>query len=275
MSASFINTKKTFSQVVNGVTKLVAALFNASYDEIEAIETFIGAQGTTQSYTSSLKDLLSDYQKGCVVDYKGAADLYVRSGVLVVSDASGNTRIRRNPSDTTVTWAMIDTGSEANSTQYYLYAVADAAATTFTVMISASASAPTGATFYRKIGWFYNNSGGNIQDVVTYNSFTGRMVCDTGWFAQASDTTINHNFGTTKLSFTPYVADDSSGTNARSIADFGSVGGSGYGLGLNGITTTACNVQQGSSGIGNLDDNGVAATYTSGKYIRVILEAIA
>jgi hypothetical protein len=37
--ASWPTSVKSFSPVVNGVTKLVAALYNAAYDEIEAIET--------------------------------------------------------------------------------------------------------------------------------------------------------------------------------------------------------------------------------------------
>jgi hypothetical protein len=37
--ASWPTSVKSFSPVVNGVTKLVAALFNVAYDEIEAIET--------------------------------------------------------------------------------------------------------------------------------------------------------------------------------------------------------------------------------------------
>jgi len=60
MAASFPNAKKTFSAVVNGVTKLVAALFNSPYDEIEAIETFIGATGGgAQAYYTSLPTCLS------------------------------------------------------------------------------------------------------------------------------------------------------------------------------------------------------------------------
>lgn len=80
------------------------------------------------------------------------------AGEIMITDASGNRRLRRNTSDTTVTWANIDTGSEANAT-YYVYAVADASATTFTVMISTNATTPTGATFYRKIGSFINVAG--------------------------------------------------------------------------------------------------------------------
>lgn len=42
MPASFPSAIKNFSAVVNGVTKLVAALFNSPYDEITAIETALG-----------------------------------------------------------------------------------------------------------------------------------------------------------------------------------------------------------------------------------------
>jgi len=170
MAASFPNAKKTFTQAVNGVTKLVAALFNQPYDEIEAIETFIGSMGcTSQSYTESIKNLLIAYRRGCSVDYKGAADLYVRSGEIAIPDASGNVRLRRNTSDTTVDWANLDTGSEAPSTTYYVYAVADAAATTFTVKISTNATTPTGCTFYKQIGTFYNDSSGNIFQESFFN----------------------------------------------------------------------------------------------------------
>ena len=43
MAASFPTAVKNFSAVVNGVTKLVASLFNSPYDEITAIETALGA----------------------------------------------------------------------------------------------------------------------------------------------------------------------------------------------------------------------------------------
>jgi len=42
MAASYPGAIKNFSAIVNGVTKLVAALFNSPYDEITAIETELG-----------------------------------------------------------------------------------------------------------------------------------------------------------------------------------------------------------------------------------------
>lgn len=166
MAASFPNAKKTFSAVVNGVTKLVASLFNSPYDEVEAIETFIGATGAgAQSYYTSITDAMYNYRRGCEVEYKSAADLYVRLGEIMITDASGNKRLRRNTSDTTVAWTDIDTGSEATSTIYYVYAVADSAATTFTVKVSTNAATPSGCTYYKRIGTFYNDSSGNIQEI--------------------------------------------------------------------------------------------------------------
>lgn len=176
MAASFPNAQKTFSAVVNGVTKLVAALFNSPYDEITAIETFIGPTGGgAQAFSESLTNMLYNYRSACTVDFKSTSDLYVRAGEIMITDASGNRRLRRNPTDTTVTWANIDTGAEAGSTIYYVYAVADSSATTFTIKISTSSSAPSGATFYKLIGSFYNDGSSNITYTFNTTSATGSV----------------------------------------------------------------------------------------------------
>lgn len=112
--------------------------------------------------------LLGLYRKNCTVMYSSAAELTVDVGEVAIPNAAGTTvRLRKNTAQTTVTWADIDAGAKATSTQYYVYALADTDtdATTFTIKVSTSASAPTGATYYRKIGYFYNNSNGNIVSV--------------------------------------------------------------------------------------------------------------
>lgn len=174
MSASFPNAKKTFSRIVDGNTYMEAVNVNVVYDEVEAIETLIGALGSAQTHTDSIKNLLLDYVRGCKVDYKGVADLYVRSGEIAIKDASGNVRFKRNTGDTTVDWGDIDTGSEAASTTYYVYAVGDGSGTTFTVVISTNATTPSGCTFYKRLGSFYNNAGSNIE--------AGSFVNDTNLF---------------------------------------------------------------------------------------------
>ena len=69
-----------------------------------------------------------------------------------------------------------------------MYAVADTDATTCTFLISTSSSAPTGATYYRKIGYFYNNSDGDITNVGNIKGGdAGNIVSVTG----STDITTN------------------------------------------------------------------------------------
>ncbi len=251
MAASFPNAKKTFSQIVNGVTKLVASIFNVNYDETEAIETFVGPTGGgAQSYSESLTNLLINYREGCRVDYKSAADLYVRAGAMMITDASGNRRLRRNTTDTTVTWADIDTGAEANSTVYYVYALADTNATTFTIKISTSTSAPSGATFYKKIGAFYNNASGNIVGITNLN-LNGALKghYESVWFAVSSNSafTITHSLSTQRALAIIWWSSDSAGANAE-LDSYGLSGGSELGMQILAITSLDCVGRTGADG---------------------------
>jgi len=165
MAASYPNSVKSFTDIVDGTTDIEAVNMNTAYDEIEAIQTALGALGATQANTDSFKNLLSKYRKNCQVEYKSATEIYVRAGELCIPDASNNIRFRRVTSDITVTWSDIDTGSEASSTTYYVYAIGDASGTEFTVKISTNSSTPSGSpTFYRKIGQFYNDGSSDIDD---------------------------------------------------------------------------------------------------------------
>lgn len=62
MAASYPGAVKTFSAIINGVTKLVAALFNSPYDEITAIETELGANvaGSVTDLVARLTVFLND-----------------------------------------------------------------------------------------------------------------------------------------------------------------------------------------------------------------------
>lgn len=118
-----------------------------------------------------LDRLVSGYREGVSVQYNDASTLTVTAGEIVVLDAAGTTKLMlRNAASTTVNWTMIDTGSEAPSTTYYVYAVgASSSATSITFKISLSATAPTGVTYYKRIGYFYNNADSNIASIVNDN----------------------------------------------------------------------------------------------------------
>ena len=114
------------------------------------------------SVCQPLDRLLDGYRRGCEVIYASASTVTILEGEVVGENSSGYHRMRENTSSTTVTWSNLDTGSEAASTYYYVYANMDADATTFTASVSTSSSAPSGVTYYRRLGWFYNDASSNI-----------------------------------------------------------------------------------------------------------------
>jgi hypothetical protein len=113
---------------------------------------------------SALDRFLQYGRFSTAVQYASASTLTVSQGSIVCSNSSGTIRkLRTNTSATSVSWSDLDTGAEAASTTYYLYAVSDTDADTFTIKISASGSAPTGCTYYRYLASFYNNANSNID----------------------------------------------------------------------------------------------------------------
>jgi hypothetical protein len=124
-----------------------------------------------QNYvTGPLDTLLSNYRSGALLTYNSAATIDVTAGEVVCSNSTGLARkFRKTTSTTSATFAAnLDTGSEAASTTYYVYANCDADATTFAVKFSASSTTPTGVTSYLKLGSFYNNSSSNISYIQNY-----------------------------------------------------------------------------------------------------------
>ena len=110
--------------------------------------------------------LLNNYRNNLSVIYASASTLAVLPGEVAIPNAAISVvRYRETTTNTTVSWADIDTGAEATSTQYYVYATADTDVTGMVFKISASSTAPSGMTYYRKIGYFYNDASGNIVNI--------------------------------------------------------------------------------------------------------------
>ena len=118
--------------------------------------------------------LLINYKRGFGLNYSSASAVAVLAGEIAIPNAAGTTiRWRRLSASTTAGWGDIDTGAEASSTTYYIYATADTDITGVVLKISTSSSAPSGATYYRLLGQFYNNSSSNITEVLSYRSEHG------------------------------------------------------------------------------------------------------
>lgn len=114
----------------------------------------------------ALDRLLKDYNSIALV-YNSIAQLTASVGEVTVSNTDGSVRLfLSNASTTTITWANIDAGTEAASTTYYVYAIAALATSEeATFLISTNSTTPTGATYYKRIGSFYNNSSSNIEQI--------------------------------------------------------------------------------------------------------------
>lgn len=135
----------------------------------------------SQANNAAVDRLLANYREGLTLAYSSATTVSVSSGEVVCSNAAGTIRkFRQNTSSTNVTFSDLDTGSEASSTTYYLYAVCDADATTATFKVSASSTAPTGVTYYKRLGSFYNDASSNItySGIANDNNYYSNFVGD-------------------------------------------------------------------------------------------------
>ncbi len=145
--------------------------------------------GSTANFIALDRGLASFCDIGIV--YTSASTVTASTGSCVVSNSDGSVRVFLNNSSTTaITFSDIDTGSEAASTTYYVYAMAAATSSTAaTFKISTSSSAPSGITYYIKIGSFYNDGSSNIHMGKVYSRSYGSAPTDSSGvsFGQLGD----------------------------------------------------------------------------------------
>jgi len=146
--------------------------------------------------------MLAGYRAGAIISYTTAASLTVSAGELMMSNVGGTIRkMRRNTSAST-----IDTTSASSSTTYYIWAIADADATTFTLDFTLSSTSPGTETYYRRIGSFYNNSDGNIAYISNFdgNAYEESAPSDTSEGTSYSAGTTYQNTTSHKLLIVVY-----------------------------------------------------------------------
>jgi FlaG/FlaF family flagellin (archaellin) len=137
--------------------------------ELSALSTMLGVLGDVQGKSNDFLDGLANMlptTMTCV--YKNTTTITVKAGRIWCQNATATIRLlRRNSSDTDITSANLDAGGPgfANSTAYYIWAIADAVAETVTFKISTSASAPTGSTVFSLVGGFQTDASGIIFGV--------------------------------------------------------------------------------------------------------------
>lgn len=133
-------------------------------DNITSWPTVVTAQW------SILDTLLSNYDRGENLLYKNATTLTVAAGEITVSNSGSSLRLfLQDTGNTDITSANLDTGASFSpSTTYYVYsATSSTTASSSTYYISLISSAPTGPTYYSKLGNFTTDGSGNIANVKT------------------------------------------------------------------------------------------------------------
>jgi len=117
---------------------------------------------------TALDLMLQDYRSGHVsISLISTSEIDVGPGGVMLSNVGGSVRLMvANAALTAVSSTMIDTGTISASSTYYLYAYASSTtATTFSVIFSASATSPTGITYYARLGSFTTDGSKNFISV--------------------------------------------------------------------------------------------------------------
>ena len=167
-SSNFPTSVDNKTAIVDGVDYIEGDDVNNAYVPLTATQTFVGANGKGASWSTDILEYLAN-TKAPICVKASASTISVLAGVVFIKNSGQSNRLmRRNTATVTLTTSDLDTGSFADDTYYYIYAVADSAATTFTCKISASASSPTGLTNFELIGWFFNQSASALDVTIDY-----------------------------------------------------------------------------------------------------------
>lgn len=166
-----------------------------------------------QEVVAPLDRLLAGYRQGMNMQYSSSSTISVTAGEVMVSNVGETVRLMlRNTTSTNVTFANIDTGAEASATTYYVYAgtstVTDGTATLY---VSTSSSAPTGVTYYKRLGSFYNDASSNItlidnDDQYSENGSPSSKSFETVYQATNDGTIVGYTTAITQThGFTAYT----------------------------------------------------------------------
>ena len=144
-----------------GVTQWAKSSLPATGDNLTAWPAAVNAQW------SITDTLVSNYRRGYTLSYSSGSTLVASSGEIVVSNSGGTVRLfLADTSSTNITFANIDTGAEASATTYYVYCGTNSAtASACTFYLSTSSTAPTGVTYYARLGSIYNDASSNITRI--------------------------------------------------------------------------------------------------------------
>jgi hypothetical protein len=183
MAAAIPATVPVFTVLIDDLDDILAEHQNTPNDEISALATLVGmiGSGLTQASSIDYLEFIRKARQSFRLVWTSTTVVTASAGEIVCTNAGGTQRVaRKNTSTTAIDGTMLDTGSASfgNSKVYYVWAIADALATTVTFKVSESASLPASSTRYGLVGKFATDSSGNVlaNSVV---SFVGEVCVQT------------------------------------------------------------------------------------------------
>lgn len=153
-----------FSEVANGAAQpttpansLLLATVITDADNITSVTDH-------RNVTPTGLRVYTDYRTGCIVSYESATTVSVSRGEIELGSSTSAGKRRNTLSITLDITTDLDTGSEAASTQYFVWVYPDSDnETNFLGKISVSSSDATGITNERLLGHFWNDASSNIS----------------------------------------------------------------------------------------------------------------
>lgn len=156
-SSNFPASVDAIARIQDGVDYIEETDPNDAYATVEATQGFLGGSGASQAHNTTVLKQIANILPSIRLSYDSTTQLIASAGDVICLNASGSLiKLRSN----TTTTAVIP--SLSADTQYYVYAVADATATTVTFETGTNATTAPTATTYRKIGKFQTNSSSQI-----------------------------------------------------------------------------------------------------------------
>ena len=177
---------------------------------LPADDTLIPAFPAFQRTNNEAQDrLLATYREAAALTYNSASSITISVGSIVCSNSGGTVRrLRTNTAAINSVWTVttngLDTGSEESSTTYTVWGLCDVDATTFTVKLSKSTSAPSGGTYYIALGTFFNNSSSDIDRYKIYTTAYGSVTANSSGHPPI---TAIFDYGSSTSSFTSKTGD--------------------------------------------------------------------
>lgn len=142
-----------------------------------------------------LQTLLQNYRQLMNLSYNSGSTLTIAAGEVSVTNGSAFLFLH-NGSGTNITATSLDSGSSfANGTTYYVYAYQNSTtATSSSFFISTNSSAPTGATYYKRLGSFTTDGSANIQSSsIANDNFPSLLSIQNGGISFTSNVNLGGN----------------------------------------------------------------------------------